>query len=189
MRQTNLCTEINSSQSLLPDSPQNSGSQCLSRGLDRKKSVLVRRRKENDGSVQSQRALPYSADQLGPQEPDRSRSGPPDGVSMWWLHFNASLLRRIVAASQRSALTFSVRLFYDLTLSWNWKMHLCLAHPLFCSPVECNYWLFFIWIFVKPFYGRHSSPCALRYHANRSCCLMTAALWTVLSFWPGTSSG
>lgn len=117
MRRTNLCTEINVSQSLLPDSPQNSGSQCLSRGLDRKKSVLVRRRKENDGSVQSQRALPYGADQLGPQEPDRSRSGPPDGVSMWWLHFNVSMLRRIVAASQRSALAFSVGLFHDLTLS------------------------------------------------------------------------
>lgn len=131
MRRTNLCTEINFSQSLLPDSPQNSGSQCLSRGLDRKESVLVRRRKENDGSVQSQRAVPYGADQLGPQEPDRSRSGPPDGVSMPWLHFNASLLRRIVAASQRSAM-----IFYDRS---HIKLKLEDAFVLFCSPIECNY--------------------------------------------------
>lgn len=45
-----------------PDRPQNSRAQRLSGGLDWKKSLLVRRGKENAGSVQSQRPLSHHPD-------------------------------------------------------------------------------------------------------------------------------
>lgn len=64
------------------DRPQDSGTQCLSSGLDWKKSLLVWRWEKNIRSVQGQWPISYNPDQFRPQKSLWSRSGPAGRVSV-----------------------------------------------------------------------------------------------------------
>lgn len=64
------------------DRPQDSGAQCLSSGLDWKKSLLVWRWEKNIRSVQGQWPISYNPDQFRPQKSLWSRSGPAGRVSV-----------------------------------------------------------------------------------------------------------